>query len=91
MVIHKYFTLICMRETIYRGFSRLHDLLYRGMKSMKKSSSYISTYKHLVFESDHSMIMTVLLLSVWLHNVQVTICCFLRGEEEGTLLYYSIS
>lgn len=43
---------------------------------MEKPSSYISTYKHLVFQSDHSMIMTVLLFSVWLRNVQVTICCF---------------
>lgn len=59
---------------------------------MKKASWYISIYKHLVFETDHSMIMTVLLFSVWLHNVQVTICCFVFFFlEERTLLYYSIS
>lgn len=61
------------------------------MKSMKKASWYISIYKHLVFETDHSMIMTVLLFSVWLHNVQVTICCFFfffwRKGPSFTILY----
>lgn len=60
------------------------------MKSMKKASWYISIYKHLVFETDHSMIMTVLLFSVWLHNVQVTICCFFFffGGKDPPLLFY---
>lgn len=61
------------------------------MKSMKKFSSYISIYKYLVFESDHSMIMTVLLFSVWLHNVQVTICCFLGGGRDPPLLFYILN
>ena len=47
-------------------------------------------------KSDHSMIMTVLLFSVWLHNVQVTICwvlvwfCFfsLEGGRDPPLLFY---
>lgn len=63
------------------------------MKSMKKSSSYISIYKHLVFESDHSMIMTVLLFSVWLHNVQVTIYWGFFRRRKGpsfTILYPKI-
>lgn len=60
---------------------------------MKKSSSYISIYKHLVFESDHSMIMTVLLFSVWLHNVQVTIYWGFFRRRKGpsfTILYPKI-
>ena len=47
-------------------------------------------------KSDHSMIMTVLLFSVWLHNVQVTNCwvlvlfCFfsLEGGRDPPLLFY---
>lgn len=59
---------------------------------MKKSSSYISIYKRLVFESDHSMKMTVLLFSVWLHNVQVTICCFFPGGgRDPPLLFYILN
>lgn len=50
-----------------------------------------SIYKYLVFESDHSMIMTVLLFSVGLHNVQITICClfgvFLGGGRDPPLLF----
>ena len=59
------------------------------MKSTKKYSSHISIYKYLIFESDHSMIMTVLLFSVWLHNVQVTSCCFFRRRKgpSFTILY----
>lgn len=43
-------------------------------------------HKHLIFESDHSMIMTVLLLSVWLHYIQVTICCFVKEAEQTSMI-----
>ena len=63
------------------------------MKSMKKSSSYVSIWKHLILKSDHSVIMTVLLLSVRLHSIQVTICWVwvfvfsLGGGRDSPLLF----
>lgn len=60
----------------------------KWMKSMKMSSSYIATYEHLVFQSDPSMTVTVLLFSVWLHNVQVPIRCFFGRRKETS---FSIS
>lgn len=57
---------------------------------MKTSSSYISTYEHLVFKRDPSMTMTVLLFNVWLHNVQVTIRCFFGRKETSFSLSYTL-
>lgn len=89
MAIQSSFTLHYMRETISRAFFWLRELFY---KVDEVYENVLLIYFHLLsisfFKRDPSMTVTVLLFSVWLHNVQVPICCFFRRRKEAS---FSIS